>query len=105
MKNASKESPDGTYLIELYTVGENKESAGEINETYYAYGRLFYNPTTNADGTKNWSKEQSQIIYYEKGSKEGLLDWIDNKTAIINGVTLDVTKEKYDYRRKLVSLT
>lgn len=102
MMTARQESPDGEYLIELFTVGEKDETIGDINDTYYVYARLFYQPDVGDEGIINWSDINSKIIYFQKDSNEVSLKWLDNKTALINGVELDVTSEQFDYRRKLI---
>lgn len=102
MMTARQESPDGKYMIELFTVGEKNEAIGEINDNYYVYARLFYQPNVEEEGSINWSDKNSKIIYYQKDTKDESLKWLDNKTALINGVELDVTREQYDYRRKLI---
>ncbi|MER2237859.1 MAG: DUF5412 family protein, partial [Psychrobacillus sp.] len=53
-------------------------------------GELVFNDKDNK--TKN--------IYWNYREESANISWTDNNTVIINGHTLDVTKEKFDFRRQ-----
>jgi hypothetical protein len=99
-------SPDGMHQIELDIVGEVDELreekgkiVGEKNDTYYEYARLWYDPTVDKNGCTNWTDKNSKIIYWQKNCTDNQVQWIDNEHVKINGVTLNIYKDTYDYRR------
>lgn len=74
-------SPDGTYTLKAY-VSSPSLSADAVR------GELVFN---ERDGkTKN--------IYWNYRESTAKIEWVDNKTVVINGHTLDVPNGKFDFR-------
>ena len=48
---------------------------------------------------KNNKTEKERNIYWNYHCSTADIQWLDDKTVSINGIELDVTKDKYDYRR------
>lgn len=103
-------SPDGYFKItlDLFPVGDvNYLNVGELqafieqkHEKVYVMGYLAWNPTVREDGTIVWSAENKKIIYY--GRYDGspcTVTWLDDTTAVVNGITLKLPNQTYDYRR------
>lgn len=44
--------------------------------------------------------KNSRTIYWQNDYSEENATWFDNKTIVINGITLIINKDVYDYRRK-----
>jgi len=74
-------SPDSTYSIRAY-VSESSLSADAIR------GELNYLKTSRKPATIYWGYPES----------EAQIKWTDNNTVNINGKTLNVLTEKYDWR-------
>lgn len=96
----SVESPNKQYMVQLHTVGEEREDGNHKNDIYYVYAKLWFNPSVNASGGQNWDSKNSKIIFFDRDSKGEEVKWLDNQTVVINGIKLDITKDRYDYRRK-----
>lgn len=100
-------SPNGQYKVDLILLGKKEEQRDRLgnlttsnNETYDEYARLWYSPETRGDGTVMWYDKNTKIIYYEKDCIKDEIQWIDDSVIKINGVTLSIHKDIYDYRRK-----
>ena len=48
---------------------------------------------------KNNKTGKKRNIYWNYHCSTADIQWLDDKTVSINGIELDVTKDKYDYRR------
>ena len=74
-------SPDGTYTLKAYVSSPSLSSDA-------VRGELVFN---ERDGkTKN--------IYWNYRESTAKIEWVDNKTVVINGHTLDVPNGKFDFR-------
>lgn len=78
-----KTSPDGTYTIKAY-----RTNAGETT-SYSIRGELTFNNSTQK--TKN--------IYWNNREDTAKINWLSNDKVVINGHTLEVPNEKYDFRQ------
>ncbi|MCM3358323.1 MULTISPECIES: DUF5412 domain-containing protein [unclassified Psychrobacillus] len=76
-------SPNGKYTLKAYVTN------GGATTSYSVRGELVFNDKDNK--TKN--------IYWNYREESASISWKDNNTVIINGHTLDVTKDKFDFRR------
>lgn len=77
-------SPDGTYTLKAYLTN------GGATTSYSIRGELVFN---NRNGkTKN--------IYWNYREETANIEWKDNDTVVINGHTLNVPKEKFDFRNQ-----
>ena len=75
-------SPDGKYTLRAYVTN------GGATTSYAVRGELVFN---EKDGkTKN--------IYWDYREDTAEISWVDENTVIINNRTLNVPKEKYDFR-------
>ena len=79
---AESTSPDGTYTVNAYV------SDGGATTSYTVLGVLVFNK----------ENKKSKKIYWQYRENEADISWIDDDTVKINGVTLDVPNETYDYR-------
>lgn len=77
-------SPDGTYTVKVYLTN------GAATTSYSMRGELVFN-NRNAK-TKN--------IYWNYREENVKIEWIDNDTVVINGHTLNVLKQKFDFRNQ-----
>lgn len=77
-------SPNGKYTLKAYVTN------GGATMSYSVRGELVFNDKENK--TKN--------IYWNDREESANISWTDNNTVIINGHPLDVTKEKFDFRRQ-----
>ncbi|MFJ7972153.1 DUF5412 domain-containing protein [Psychrobacillus sp. NPDC096389] len=77
-------SPDGKYTLKAYI------SDGGATTSYAIRGELVFN-----DGNK-----KKKNIYWNYPEETTDVSWIDNGTVVINGHELDVSKDKYDFRRE-----
>ena len=76
-------SPDGTYTSKTY-VSVTSLSSDAVR------GELVFN---KHDGnTKN--------IYWNNPESTAKIEWLDNKTVVINGHMLEVSNDKYDWRNQ-----
>ena len=75
-------SPDGKNTLYIYrnNGGATTDFAvlGTVRSNRFGFRRNIY-----------WQYHRSDAVAY----------WVDNDTVVINGVTLDVWREYYDYRR------
>ena len=103
----NEESPNGQYKVDLILLGKKEEQRDRLgnlitnnNETYDEYARLWYNPEILEDGATIWRDKNTKIIYYEKNCTKEDIEWLDDNTININGITLNIHKDVYDYRRE-----
>ena len=75
-------SPDGKYTLKAYV------TIGGATTSYSVRGELLFNEQNNK--TKN--------IYWNYREDTALITWTDNNTVVINGHTLDVPNDKFDFR-------
>ena len=79
IKIIDADSNDGVYRATLYMVRDG--------DAMYYRAAL----TTLATGeTKN--------VYFDNYTTESTIEWMDNTTLKINGISIDVTDEVYDFR-------
>ena len=76
--------PDGTYTIKAY------RNNGGATTSYSIRGELVFN--------KNNSKTKN--IYWNYREDTAKIEWIDDDTVVINGHTLEVPNEKFDFRNQ-----
>ena len=76
-------SPDGTYTLKAY-VSVKSLSSDAVR------GELVFNERNGK--TKN--------IYWNYRESTAKIEWLDNKTVVINGHTLEVPNEKFDFRNQ-----
>ena len=76
-------SPDGTYTLKAYVSGTSLSSDA-------VRGELVFNKRNGK--TKN--------IYWNYRESTAQIEWLGNKTVVINGHTLEVPKGKYDWRNQ-----
>lgn len=79
---AEESSPDGKYTLKAYI------SDGGATTSYAIRGELIFNEKNGK--TKN--------LYWNYREDIAKFSWVDNDTVIINNHTLNVPKEKYDFR-------
>jgi Family of unknown function (DUF5412) len=77
-----KSSPDGKYTLRAYVTN------GGATTSYAVRGELVYNEKENK--TKN--------IYWNYREETAEVIWTDKDTVVINGVSLDVPVEEFDFR-------
>lgn len=77
-------SPDGKYTLKAYL------SDGGATTSYAIRGELVFN-----DG-----KKKKKNIYWNYREETVDISWINNSTVVINGHELEVSKDKYDFRRE-----
>lgn len=82
---AEVESPTGEYTLKAYLVN------GGATVSYAVRGELNYN-------IKNKSPKN---IYWDYPIDEAVITWIDNEIVVINGHTIHVLNDIYDFRRDL----
>lgn len=78
-------SPSGEYIFNAYLV------SGNATVDFAIRGELVFN--------KEYRKPKT--IYWNYHESEANVIWIDNQTVEINGHTLNVLKDRYDWRRHL----
>lgn len=76
-------SPGGDYTVKAYVSRSGATVADAVR------GEVVYHK--KKDKTKN--------IYWEYRESEAVIQWLDEHTASINGVKLDVRKDIYDFRK------
>lgn len=76
-------SPDGTYTLKAY-VSVTSLSSDAVR------GELVFNERNGK--TKN--------IYWNYPESSAKIEWLDNKTVVINGHKLEVPNDKYDWRNQ-----
>lgn len=77
-------SPDGKYTLKAYVTN------GGATTSYAVRGELVLNEENGK--TKN--------IYWNDREDHAEIKWIDNDTVVINGKSLNVPTEKFDYRNE-----
>ncbi|PED36091.1 DUF5412 domain-containing protein [Bacillus cereus] len=82
-KIAEKQSPDGTYTFKAYITN------GGATTSFAVRGELVFNHRKYFK-TKN--------VYWNYREDTAKIVWKDNDTVIINGHTLNVPEETYDFR-------
>lgn len=75
-------SPDGTYSLKAYLIN------GGATTPLMIRGELVFNKLNHK--TKN--------IYWSAHEDQAVITWSDNDTIIINGHSLDVPHDKFDFR-------
>jgi hypothetical protein len=75
-------SPDGTYTLKAYVTN------GGATVSYAVRGELVFNG--KGDKTKN--------IYWKYREETADITWKDDDTVVINGLTLDVPGDSFDFR-------
>jgi hypothetical protein len=78
-------SPNETYTLKFYLVNPHTTVSTSIR------GELINNKK---------DKNEGKTIYWEYKASEVKVKWLNEQTASINGHKLDVTKDKYDWRRE-----
>ena len=76
-------SPDGTYTLKAYLSSPSLSSDA-------VRGELVFNERNGK--TKN--------IYWNYRQSTAKIKWLDNKTVVINGHTLEVPNERFDFRNQ-----
>ncbi|MCP8968428.1 DUF5412 family protein [Ectobacillus ponti] len=84
-KIAEVKSPDGTYTLRAYL------SNGGATTSYAIRGELVWNNRTYFK-TKN--------VYWNYREENATIVWQDKDTVAINGHTLDMPNEVYDFRKQ-----
>jgi hypothetical protein len=77
-------SPDGKYTVRAYVTN------GGATVSYAVRGELVYNDKENK--TKN--------IYWNYRDETAEISWTDHDTVVINGVSLDVPGDEFDFRHQ-----
>jgi len=77
-------SPDGTYTLKVYVTN------GGATTSYAVRGELVFNNKNNK--TKN--------IYWNYREEIANIEWINNDTVEMNGHTLHVPNDKFDFRNQ-----
>lgn len=77
-------SPDGKYTVKAYVTNRGATTANSVR------GEL----------TLNDSRAKTQNIYWNYREDSATIIWIDNNTVVINGHTLDVPVDKFDFRNQ-----
>lgn len=79
-----KTSPDGKYTVKAYI------NNGGATTSYSVRGELILND----NGYK------TETIYWNYREYTANIIWTDNNTVVINGHTLDVPGDKFDFRNE-----
>ena len=77
-------SPDGKYTLKAYVTN------GGATTSYAVRGELVFNQRNKK--TKN--------IYWNYKEESANITWSDNDTVLINGHSLNVPKDKFDFRNQ-----
>ncbi|MFD1929711.1 DUF5412 domain-containing protein [Sporosarcina siberiensis] len=77
-------SPDGKYTLKAYVAN------GGATTSYTIRGELNFNQ-------KN---KKPKNVYWNNKEDGADIKWLDNETVIINGHSLDVPKDKFDFRNQ-----
>jgi Family of unknown function (DUF5412) len=75
-------SPDGTYTVRAYVAN------GGATVPYSVRGELVFNK----------KEGKTKTIYWNDREESAHLSWKDDDTVIINGHTLDVPGDRFDFR-------
>lgn len=76
-----EESPNGNYTLKAYIT-----SGGATTENAVR-GELVFN-----------KEKKSKTVYWNYRESAADIEWIDNDTVVINGHTLKVPDDKFDFR-------
>lgn len=77
-------SPDGTYTVKAYVTN------GGATTSYAVRGELIFNE----------SNKKTKNIYWNERENKAHITWIDNDTVEINGHSLDVLHDQFDFRHQ-----
>ena len=77
-------SPDGKYTLKAYVAN------GGATVSYAVRGELIINE----------SNKKVKNIYWNYREDTANITWIDNDTVVINGHSLDVPNDKFDFRNQ-----
>lgn len=77
-------SPDGKYTLKVYVAN------GGATTSYSVRGELIFNQNNN----------KAKNIYWNHKEDSADIKWPDNDTVMINGHSLDVPKDKFDFRNQ-----
>lgn len=80
---AESTSPKGTYTIHAYV------SDYGATTSYAVLGELIFND----------SNKRSKKIYWKNKIDYAQIEWIDDDTVEINGITIHLPHEAYDFRK------
>lgn len=75
-------SPDGIYTVKAYVTN------GGATVAYSVRGELIFNN----------KKKKPKNIYWQYREEHAKIEWLDEQTVVINGRTLKVPNETYDFR-------
>nr|WP_088011915.1 DUF5412 domain-containing protein [Gottfriedia acidiceleris] len=76
-----EKSPNGKYTLKAYVTN------GGATTDYAVRGELVFN-----------KEKKSKNIYWNYSESAADIDWIDNDKVVINGHTLNVPQDKFDFR-------
>jgi hypothetical protein len=79
---AEATSPDGIYTVRVY-----RSDAGATT-AFSTVGELIENQS-----------QKKKTMYFQYRESKAEIVWLDGDTVVINGRTLDVPDDGYDYRR------
>ncbi|WP_342598308.1 DUF5412 domain-containing protein [Psychrobacillus sp. FSL H8-0483] len=77
-------SPDGKYTLKAYVTNGGATTSNSVR------GELVFNDEDNK--TKN--------IYWNYREDTANITWTDNNTVVINGHSLDIPNDKFDFRNQ-----
>lgn len=77
-------SPDGKYTLKAYVAN------GGATTSYAVRGELVFNQ----------KKSKTKNIYWNNEEEAAEITWTDDNTVVINGHSLDVLKDKFDFRNE-----
>lgn len=77
-------SPDGTYTLKAYVTN------GGATMSYSVRGELVFNERNN----------KAKNIYWNYREDTANITWTDNDTVVINGHSLNVPNDKFDFRNQ-----
>jgi hypothetical protein len=77
-------SPDGTYTLKAYVTN------GGATTSYSVRGELVFNKRNN----------KAKNIYWNYREDTANITWTDNDTVVINGHSLNVPNDKFDFRNQ-----
>ena len=76
-----EKSSNGNYTLKAYV------TSGGATTGYAVRGELVYN-----------KEKKSKTVYWNYRESAADIEWIDNDTVVINGHTLNIPNDKFDYR-------
>lgn len=77
-------SPDGKYTLKAYVTN------GGATTSFSIRGELVFNQKNN----------KTKTIYWNNRVDTANITWTDNDTVVINGHSLDVPNDKFDFRKQ-----